>query len=214
MLAGLSHDLRTPLTKMRLVTEMLQGQGDPALLGSLECSMDGMSHLLMQFTDFTRASHAGTGTTEVPSLVDANDLVREVIALCVVEGGAPDELHLALQTLPQVNLPVMAFRRCLLNLITNAQRHGAPPMEVATSVASGQLCVEVRDRGPGIPPQQMEVVRRPFAQGNAARSHQQPGAGLGLAIVDGLVKAYQGSLTLLPREGGGLIARIRWPLAA
>lgn len=213
MLAGLSHDLRTPLTKMRLVTEMLQGQGDPALLSSLERSMDGLSHLLMQFTDFTHASHAGAGTTEAPALVDANDLVREMVALCVLEGSSPDDLQLDLGPLPLMGLPVMAFRRCLLNLITNAQRHGAPPLEVATSSSQGQLCIEVRDRGPGIPPDQIEVVRRPFAQGNVARAHQQPGAGLGLAIVDGLVKAYRGSLTLWPREGGGLIARMNWPLA-
>jgi len=211
MLAGLSHDLRTPLTKMRLVSEMLKGQGDPALLSSLDRSLDGMSHLLDQFLDFTRASHAAGGMAEKAVPVAVGELVHDVLALCWPDGQARHDLVLSLPDITLQTLPVQAFRRALLNLLVNAQRHGAPPIEVAVSLSPDGLCVEVRDRGPGIPTDQLDALKQPFAQGSAARSHATPGAGLGLSIVERIVRAHHGKLALLPREGGGLIARMTWP---
>lgn len=221
MLAGLSHDLRTPLTKIRLATEMLQGHGDAALLGSVERSIDAMEHLLRQFMDFTRAGHGEAGGVQEPmATVDVNDLVREAVAMCMLDGGTLDEGgedvqlaladHMALQ-----HLPVQALRRILMNLLANAQRHGRPPIEVTTSMVEGErLWIEVRDRGPGIPADQIERVKRPFEQGNTARSGQGAGAGLGLAIIERIALAHQARLVLLPRDGGGLIARVDWPLGS
>jgi len=207
MLAGLSHDLRTPLTKMRLACEMLQGQGDAALLASLDRNIEGLDHLLTQFLDFTRASIGPAGTVEVAKRLDVNALVREVVSQLTVGAAHPDIL-LDLPPTEPMNLPEQALRRVLLNLIANAQRHGAPPIEVAMSWTGQALCLEVRDRGPGIPPDQVDLVKQPFAQGNAARSHAHAGAGLGLAIVDRIVRAQGGVLELLPRVGGGLVARV------
>lgn len=214
MLAGLSHDLRTPLTKIRLATEMLKGQGDPALLASLDRSTDGMAHLLVQFMDFTRASHgAGDQPSEPLVSVDVNDVVREVVAMCVLDGAVADDVGLQLADLPRMALPVQGMRRVLTNLVVNAQRHGRPPIEVHTSLSEGYLVIDVMDRGPGIAPDLLEYVKRPFAQGSEARSHQEAGAGLGLAIVERIAKAHHASLALLAREGGGLVARVRWPVA-
>ena len=213
MLAGLSHDLRTPLTKIRLATEMLKDQGDPALWASLDRSIDGMAHLLTQFMDFTRASHEGsTVPAETPQSVDVNDVVREVLALCVLDGAGADDIHLALAELPRMRMPIQALRRVLGNLLVNAQRHGRPPIEVRTSLCGAWLCIDVMDRGPGIAAHLLAHVRQPFAQGNEARSHAQAGAGLGLAIVERIAKSHHASLALLAREGGGLIARLSWPV--
>ncbi len=212
MLAGLSHDLRTPLTKMRLATEMLQGQGDAALLASVERSIDGMEHLLQQFMDFTRASHDAGAAQEQLRQVDINDLVRETVAMCVLDETGEGAIGLNLGEVPQLQLPVHAMRRVLLNLLVNAQRHGRPPIDVVTRVVQQRLFVEVMDRGPGIAASELEQVKRPFAQGNQARSHLQPGAGLGLAIVERIAQAHQARFELLPREGGGLLARLDWPL--
>jgi two-component system osmolarity sensor histidine kinase EnvZ len=82
MLAGLSHDLRTPLAKMRLATEMLSGRGDADLLGSLNRNVEAMDHLLNQFLDFTRASQAGNWDQESPTTTDLNALVSDALALC------------------------------------------------------------------------------------------------------------------------------------
>lgn len=212
MLAGLSHDLRTPLTKIRLATEMLKGQGDAALLDSLDHSIEGMEHLLQQFMDFTRASHGLHQTSEATALVDVNDVVREVVAMCVLDGAVGADLRMDLGTLPQVRMPVQALRRALLNLIANAQRHGRPPIELRTRLDGAQLVIDVQDRGPGIPADQVERVKQPFAQGNEARSQPEAGAGLGLAIVERIAQAHKATLSLLPRDGGGLTARLTWPV--
>jgi two-component system, OmpR family, osmolarity sensor histidine kinase EnvZ len=212
MLAGLSHDLRTPLTKIRLATEMLQGQGDAALLASVDRSIDGMEHLLQQFMDFTRASHDAGAAQEPLLQVDVNDLVRETVAMCVLDEAGGDDVRLNLGEVPQLKLPVHAMRRVLLNLLVNAQRHGRPPIDVVTRVVQQRLFIEVMDRGPGIAASDIDQVKRPFAQGNEARSHLQSGAGLGLAIVERIAQAHQARLGLLPREGGGLMARLDWPL--
>ena len=86
-------------------------------------------------------------------------------------------------------------------------------MELHTAAAKGEAIVEVRDRGPGIPADQVERLKRPFTRLDTARSNAS-GAGLGLAIVDRIVRGHGGRLDLLPRPGGGLIARIALPLAA
>lgn len=211
MLAGLSHDLRTPLTKIRLATEMLKGQGDASLLSSLERSIDGMEHLLKQFMDFTRASHGLQASPEAAVLVDVNDVVREAVALCVLDGADDSALNMTLGVLPQVHMPIQDLRRILLNLIVNAQRHGRPPIEVRTQLSEGHIVVEVLDRGPGISMEDVARVKQPFAQGNEARSQSEAGAGLGLAIVERILMSHKASLQLLAREGGGLVARVRWP---
>ena len=100
--------------------------------------------------------------------------------------------------------------RLVLNLVVNAQHHGAPPVEVATGEDGGALWLEVRDRGPGIDPARVDALKEPFARGDQARGGPS-GAGLGLAIVDRVAKAHGARFELLPRAGGGLVARIEWP---
>ena len=205
MLAGLSHDLRTPLAKIRLASELLRdaGQGDPALLDTLDRSLHGLDGLLTQFLDYARAAHPAEH--EAPVELPLREFLGETLGL------APGLPQPTLAPGPAVGLRArpQALRRMVLNLLVNAQNHGAPPIEVACGEARGAAWIEVRDRGPGIAPARVDVLKRPFQRGDAARGGV-PGSGLGLAIVERIARAEGAELRLLPREGGGLVARVAW----
>jgi two-component system osmolarity sensor histidine kinase EnvZ len=102
----------------------------------------------------------------------------------------------------------MAVRRALGNLIDNALRYAGEPVEVELKNSPGEVVIEVRDRGPGIPSGEAERLKRPFTRLDAARGGP-PGSGLGLAIVERVARAHGGRLQLAPRDGGGLVARLR-----
>jgi len=104
-----------------------------------------------------------------------------------------------------------AMSRLIVNLIDNALRYGAPPVDVTTRSAPDAIVLEISDRGPGVPADQVERLKRPFTRGEPARSGAA-GAGLGLAIVDRIARMHGGSFDLLPREGGGALARVVIPL--
>ncbi len=212
MLAGLSHDLRTPLAKMRLATEMLSGRGDAELLVSLNRNIEAMDHLLTQFLDFTRASLNGSWDQEPLAPADLNALVREALALCTPDSPEADP-HLVVQAgaIPLVMLRAQAVRRLILNLVVNARRHGAPPVEVVTQGSEGWVWLEVWDRGPGIAPERAEALKQPFVRGDGARGGPA-GAGLGLSIVERIARDHGARFELLPRPGGGLVARVGWPV--
>ena len=115
---------------------------------------------------------------------------------------------------PAVALPArpQALRRAISNLIDNALRYAGSEflVELAVDVVAGEFCIEVLDRGPGIPADEVERMKRPFARLEAAHTNAA-GAGLGLAIVDRVARSHNGGLELLPRDGGGLLARLRLP---
>ena len=209
MLAGLSHDLRTPLAKMRLVTEMLGGSADAELLLSLNRNIDAMDRLLTQFLDFTRASPAGSWDHEPMAAADLNALARDALALGMQDSNHAVVLHAG--ALPPMMLRAQAVRRLVLNLVVNAQRHGTPPIEVVTGHCASGVWLEVRDRGPGIPVDRAEALKQPFVRGDEARGGPA-GAGLGLAIVDRIARDHGARFDLLARAGGGLTARIEWPV--
>lgn len=208
MLAGLSHDLRTPLAKIRLASELLRdaGQGDPALLDTLDRSLHGLDGLLTQFLDYARASHPAE--QEAPVAVPLREFLAETLVLAP---GLPQPALVAGASVTRRVRP-QALRRLVLNLVVNAQNHGAPPIEVACGDDAGAAWIEVRDRGPGIAPGRVDALKRPFQRGDAARGGA-PGSGLGLAIVERIARAEGAQLNLLPRDSGGLVARVQWPLS-
>lgn len=104
------------------------------------------------------------------------------------------------------------MRRVVLNLVDNALRYGEREVGIAVRAEGGSVVLEVADRGPGIPAAEVDRLKRPFTRLEVARS-DKGGAGLGLAIVERVVRAHHGSLELLPRPGGGLIVEIRLPIA-
>jgi two-component system, OmpR family, osmolarity sensor histidine kinase EnvZ len=206
MLAGLSHDLRTPLAKIRLASELLRdaGQGDKDLLDTLDRSLHGLDGLLTQFLDYARATHPSE--QELPMAdIELREFLAETLALAP---GLPQPLLAHSPVVHQRARP-QALRRLVLNLVVNAQNHGAPPIELACGSEASAAWIEVRDRGPGIAPARVDELKRPFQRGDAARGGK-PGSGLGLAIVERIARAEGAELRLLPRDGGGLVARVQW----
>jgi two-component system osmolarity sensor histidine kinase EnvZ len=100
--------------------------------------------------------------------------------------------------------------RLVGNLLDNALRYGKEPIEIATKSVAGSIVLEIADRGPGIPADQVDRLKRPFTRGEPARTGAA-GAGLGLAIVDRIVRLHGGTFDVLPREGGGTLARVSIP---
>jgi two-component system osmolarity sensor histidine kinase EnvZ len=198
LLAGLSHDLRTPLARMRLALEMLSRRPDPALIERIDRDIEEMNRLVGNMLELAR----GLGR-EAPREVDVQVLLEGLAAQAREAGG--DVLVSAEEC--TVSAAPMALRRLLANLLSNAQRYGGRgTVELVAQRESKGIRIGVLDRGPGIPPDQLEAVFRPFHRVEASRSPGTGGAGLGLAIVRQLAQANGWRLELENRVGGGLAA--------
>ncbi len=205
-LAGVSHDLRTPLSRLRLAVEMLPA--DQATRADIEQDIEDINGVIGQFMDFARDE-----STEPMERVDVVRLVEDVVARAT-RGGATIQLR-APKALVATLRP-MAIRRVVTNLIDNAIKHAASPIDVEISEASStgaeppSWVISVLDRGPGIAPSEVERLKQPFMRLDSSRTGAS-GAGLGLAIVDRIVRMHRGRFDLLPRDGGGTEARITLP---
>lgn len=204
MLAGVSHDLRTPLTRLRLSLELLPA--DNELTEDMVRDIEDMNAILDQFLAFIR-----DGRDEPLEELDLNELIREVAAPL---NQNEECVRLCLEPLPAMPLRRVSFKRLLANLMENALRHGGSGVEVCSSLSGGQaapyVVLSVLDRGPGIDPAELESIFNPFIRGDRARSSK--GTGLGLAIVKRIAAQHGGSVELRNRAGGGVEARVRLPL--
>jgi two-component system osmolarity sensor histidine kinase EnvZ len=201
ILAGVSHDLRTPLARLRLGLEM--ADADAQLQAGMAADIDEMDRIIGQFLDFARA--AG-GESAAPT--DLAALAREVAGHYRGTGHAlADEIA----DVPQVAVRRLAVRRLMTNLVDNAFRYGEKDVLLRVAQAGRAVAVEVLDRGPGIPADEVERLKQPFTRLETARSGKG-GSGLGLAIVERIARMHGGALDLLPREGGGLVARVTFPV--
>lgn len=204
ILAGVSHDLRTPLTRMRMGIEM---SADDGLREGMTADIEEMDKTIGQFLDFAR-SEGG----EAPQAVDVAALLADLASQYRRRSFAVD-VSAAVAQEPtfgaDLALRPQALRRAVSNLIDNALRYAGSdnPVELKLGAGAGEFTIDVCDRGPGIPPQDVERIKRPFARLDAARSNAA-GAGLGLAIVERIARSHNGRLELLPRDGGGLVARL------
>ncbi len=202
LLAGVSHDLRTPLARIRLGVEMLDDKGDASIRSGIVQDIEDIDAAISQFLDFARAA---SSESETPN-ASLNEIVA-ALAPRYERAGKPLTLHTA--AVPPLPLRKLAMQRLISNLIDNALRHGGPDVTVITGYADATAFVEVLDRGPGIPPEQAEHMLQPFTRMDVARSTS--GTGLGLAIVDRIARMHGGRVELLPRDGGGLRARVALP---
>ncbi len=201
ILAGVSHDLRTPLARLRLGLEM--SAADAALAQGMTADIDEMDRIINQFLDFARTDGG-----------EKRDRVRlEELAAGVVEHHRRRGAAIAadLGAVPDLELQPLAMRRVITNLVDNALRYGERDVEIRTRIEGAAAVLEVIDRGPGVPETELERLKQPFTRLEVARS-DKGGAGLGLAIVDRVVRQHGGAFDLERREGGGLVARIRLPL--
>ena len=202
LLAGVSHDLRTPLARIRLALEMLDDRGASDLKAGVAQDIGDIDTAIGQFLDFARPVDA----EQVLSEADLNPLVQSVIERYTRNGR--DVVMRPGTPAPQP-LRTQAMQRLLSNLIDNALHHGKGPVEVTTAREGRMNVLEVLDRGPGIPAEDAARMLQPFTRLNTARSTS--GTGLGLAIVDRIARLHGGSVHLLARDGGGLRVRIEMP---
>ena len=206
LLAGVSHDLRTPLARLRLGIEL--GTRDEATHAGMVADIEEMDRIIGQFLDFARDD---TATALQPA--DLN----EIVAACVdryTQAGRP--VTFAPGNIPQLPLKRTAMSRLVANLIDNALAYGAPPVQLLTVLSGDRVLLDVADRGAGIPADQVERLKQPFTRASMARAREDgaAGAGLGLAIVDRIARLHGGTFDLSPRDGGGTVARISLPISA
>jgi len=204
-LAGVSHDLRTPLARLRLELEMLEGRVEPATTKAMAQDLDDMNAIIDQFMDFMRSE-----ASEPLAPVNLAEVARSS-AERAARGGARVTCELA--EVPLLMLRPLAVQRAVDNLVGNAVRHAGGDIAVRVQPAEGFVAVSVLDRGRGIPPELVERLKEPFTRRDDARSGSS-GAGLGLAIASRVAALHGGRLDLLPRDGGGLDARLTFPVAA
>jgi two-component system osmolarity sensor histidine kinase EnvZ len=203
-LAGISHDLRTPLSRLRLDVEMLGGRVEADTQKGMVADLEDMNAIIDQFIDFARSE-----ATEPYSAVDLSQLAREC-AERFARAGAPIRCDLA--DVPALMLRPLAISRLVANLVQNATKHGGGEVLVSVRGADREVRLAVSDRGPGIAANEVERLKEPFTRRDDARSGQS-GAGLGLAIVARIAKAHGARFDLLPRDGGGLVAQVVFPVA-
>jgi two-component system osmolarity sensor histidine kinase EnvZ len=201
-LAGISHDLRTPLARMRLDVEMLDGHVDPSVQRGMIADLADMNAIIDQFIDFTRGE-----TGEPLSGVNLAELARACAERAIRSGV---DVRCELDELPMLMLRPLAVQRMIDNLLVNAGRHAGGEVCLRLVDQPEGVVLSTLDRGPGIPPDQVERLKQPFTRRDEARSGSS-GAGLGLAIVERVARLHGGRLELLPRPGGGLEARVILP---
>mgnify|MGYP000350118804 FL=1 len=203
LMAGISHDLRTPLTRIRLASEMMSDLDD-FLKDGIENDIDDMNNIIDQFIDYLR--HDSKDKAE---LGDLNVLVEEVLN---VETPANRHILLTANDCPEIPLRHVAIKRALANLIQNALRYTQGDIEVITGhdKDKGYAYFIVSDQGEGIPDADIEHLFQPFTQGDKARGTE--GSGLGLAIIKRIVDTHGGRVELSNKVTGGLQAKVYLPL--
>lgn len=189
MLAGISHDLRTPLTRVQFALEMLPGT-DPALRAGMERDIGEIDAILSQFIAYAR-----DGRDEAAEDVDLAATCRNALAAAAQEWEAEIPPQASVRGRP------MALLRAVENLIGNAERHGEPAFSLSLRRDGDAWRIEVADRGPGLSADAAKRVRQPFVHDGSAG-----GTGLGLAIVDRIARQHHGELQLLPNAPRGLRA--------
>ena len=200
MLAGVSHDLRTPVTRMKLQLAML---GDGPEIHELKSDVDEMERMIEGYLDFARTEGA-----EAPQPAEVGTLLQ-----AVAHGARRNGATIELDAERGIVVPLRrnAFQRCLNNLVANAARHGTR-VDIHAARVANAVEITVDDDGPGIPPADREDVFKPFFRLDPSRNPDTGGTGLGLTIARDIIRGHGGELTLDDAPGGGLRARIRLPL--
>jgi signal transduction histidine kinase len=202
ILAAISHDLQTPIARMGLRADLLD---DIALREKLHGDLQAMQVLVEEGIAYARSAH---GTSETPCPIDLYALLDSLVCdyvdagRLVRLGGRYDH---PLTTRPHT------LRRIIANLVDNALKFGKDVEILIEPAPADRVSIAVRDRGPGIPPAEIDAVLQPFYRVETSRNRQTGGTGLGLAIAQRLACALSGTLTLSNREGGGLEARVSLP---
>lgn len=201
ILAAISHDLQTPITRMRLRADLMDA---PELRAKFQSDLDAMQVLVEEGIAYARSADR---TAEPPCAVDIGALLDALVCDYTDGGHAvrlTGESELVVVTRPNT------LRRIAINLVDNALKFGDDVEIHVERPAPGMLAISVRDRGPGIAEDELDKVLQPFYRVESSRNRSTGGTGLGLAIAQQLSLALGGTLKLANREGGGLEARLEF----
>jgi two-component system osmolarity sensor histidine kinase EnvZ len=211
LLAGISHDLRTPLTRLRLEIEL--GDMPAEARANMVADLEQMDQIVAQFLDYARSA------PQAPkSDVDLSALVEQAIAASRLDRDGSVRIEPSIEERVHIQGLAVELARALANLLTNADRYGRDPdsgrLELALRLhrTPGEAIIEVADHGPGVAPERIDQLPRPFVRGETARTGAA-GAGLGLAIVARVARLHGGTLALSANAPRGLRATLRLPLA-
>jgi signal transduction histidine kinase len=199
MIAAISHDLRTPITRLKLRAEFVE---DPEEQQKMLTDLDQMEAIIRSTLAFARED----SDTEPSAMVDLAAMLKEI-----AENHPPAWVNVPGGDAVLRGRPV-ALRRCFNNLVENAIRYGHAA-DITVFDRPDALEVMIDDKGPGIPEDRIKDVFRPFVRLEESRNRESGGAGLGLAIARSVILAHGGSISLVNREEGGLRTRVRLPKA-
>ena len=205
LMAGVSHDLRTPLTRIRLATEMM-GPNEDYLKEGIVNDIEDMNMIIDQFIAFIRHHKE-----EALVATDINNLVNDVVE---AEQQSKDRSFITDldKSIPMLMMRPVAIKRVITNLIENALRYSDEGIHIGTAidVVNQKFSFCVSDQGPGIPEQQIASMFEPFSQGDQARGGE--GSGLGLAIIKKIIDMHKGDVQLQNKPEGGLKVTVTLPL--
>lgn len=202
---GISHDLRTPITRMQIALELLEQDQDKALITRLKNNLIEMEFLIQQSLEFVK----GIDKQHV-SEIKLDEILNEIIA-----DYRKRKLFIHCELMPYgtCTLDVQAFRRVLSNLLDNAFRYGDGGQVTLVCNKQNQLfSIQISDEGPGIPEEKIETVFQPFYRIDHSRNKKTGGSGLGLTIVKQLCEVHGWNIKLIPGKNGGVIANIEIPI--
>jgi two-component system osmolarity sensor histidine kinase EnvZ len=203
MLAGISHDLKTPLTRMRLQLAMMPKNGD---IEAMETDLAEMERMLNEYLEFARGE-----SSEAVESVELASLVDEAVADARRAFDASERLRLGLAESVIIAVRRQALKRCVINLLDNALKYGWHA-DVSVHRAGRSAEITVEDDGPGIAEERREEAFRPFHRLDEGRNLQAGGVGLGLTIARDIARAHGGDVLLQESAKGGLRAVIRLPI--
>lgn len=220
LLAAISHDLRTPVTRMRLRADQVE---PPELRERFLADLDEIRDLLSTTIDFVRSTDSREATAAVDVTALLESLAEDCLELHAGQTGLTEQAGLAPLRITvhgtaegrptHIQAQPLALKRCLSNLLENAVRYGGGQVDIEVRDTGDTLSVAIRDRGPGLPEHYTDKVFEPFFRVEHSRNRQTGGSGLGLSIARNIARQHGGDITLTNREGGGLEALLLLPRA-
>tara|TARA_Y100000590_G_scaffold418052_1_gene518367 strand:+ start:1050 stop:2369 length:1320 start_codon:yes stop_codon:yes gene_type:complete len=197
MLSGISHDLRTPLTRLKLQLALLKQQDLAKKMGD---DIEEMERMLNEYLEFSR--HQKTEETE---MTDLNSFVEDILKK--YEGK---NIKINLEENSKINIRPNSIKRCLINLLDNALSYGEK-VEVITKKTVNSLLILIDDNGPGIPENEYQNVMKPFYRIDKSRGQNKSGVGLGLSIANDIIRSHGGNISLEKSPLNGLRVKVSLP---
>ena len=197
MLSGISHDLRTPLTRLKLQLALLKQQD---LAKKMSDDIDEMERMLNEYLDF-----ASEQKHEKTEMIDINQIIENI-----VKKYDDKKINLKLEEDKKINIRVNSIKRCLINLIDNGLAYGKK-VDILTKKTMQSIIIIIDDDGPGIPENEHQNVMKPFYRIDKSRSQNKSGVGLGLSIANDIIRSHGGSISLEKSPLNGLRARVSLP---